>query len=222
MVVGKQEEPETREITEVLEQLKDHPELFNEKLIPLIQPAMRRIARRHLQGERAGVSVRTDSLVGEAYERLVKAKMDWKNRAHFLACTSNVMRQVLIDRARRYGAVVRGSGVEHLVPEDIAQPTAMALEDVLTVHHALVKLQKIDPVKAKIVHLKFFGGLKVEEIAEVMKLGRTTVNDHYRIARACLRLELGGSKKSSPSGLFSPRLRIRGRRVNTDRKDSPP
>ena len=188
------EEPETHRITEILGRLQDHPELFNDKLMPLIYPAMKRVAQRRMRGERSEVTVRPTSLVGEAYERLVRSRMDWKNRAHFLACASNAMRQILIEHARRYKAVKRGSNVEHKVPDDIAEAATIALEDVLAVHNALVKLNRLDPVKAKIVHLKFFGGLTVEETAEVMKLSRTTVNDNFRLARAWLLRELTGQK----------------------------
>lgn len=190
MAIQYQEAPETHEVTQVLHDLRDHPELFNDRLFPLLYTAMKRIAQRQMRGERAGGTLQATALVNEAYMRLVKSKPDWQNRAHFLACASNAMRRILIDYARKRGAARRGAELEHVVLDEIAAPKSVTPKYLLALDAALLRLDEVDPVKARIVHLKFFGGLTMDEIAQVMKMGLTSVKQHYRLARAMLRREL--------------------------------
>lgn len=190
MSVSEQREPETHKITQALHELRDQPDLLNERLFPLVYAAMKRIAQRHMRGERNAVTLQATVLVNEAYIRLVKSKPDWQNRAHFLACASNAMRQILIEHARKRSAQRRGSGAEHVVLDEIAQEDGLPIEYVLTLHTAMTRLDVLDPTKAKIVHLKIFGGLTMEEIAHVMRLGLTSTKEHYKLARAWLRREL--------------------------------
>jgi len=190
MAVNEYREPETHKITQALQYYRDQPDLLNERLFPLVYSAMKRIARRQMRGERSAVTLQPTVLVNEAYIRLVRSKPDWQNRAHFLACASNAMRQILIEHARRRKAQRRGGGAEHVILDDIAQDGGLPVEYVLTLHAAMTRLHAIDPTKAKIVHLKVFGGLTMEEIAHVMRLGLTSTKEHYRLARAWLRREL--------------------------------
>ena len=191
MAVNYHEDPETHEVTLALHELRDQPDLLNQRLFPLVYSAMKRIARRQMRGERPDATMQPTALVNEVYIRLVKSSPDWQNRAHFLACASNAMRQILIEHARRRRALRRGGDAERVVLDEVADPGGgMSVEYVLTLNAAMLKLQAVDPLKAKIVHLKFFGGLTMEEIAHVMKQGLTSTKEHYRLARAWLKRDL--------------------------------
>jgi RNA polymerase sigma-70 factor, ECF subfamily len=192
MAIKQSDDPETHEITQVLHELRDRPELINERLFPLLYTAMKRIARRQMRGERVNATLQPTALVNEAYIRLVKSQSGWQNRAHFLACASNAMRQILIEYARKRMALRRGAKVEHVVLEDIPETKGISPEYLLALDAALLKLQAVDPIKAKIIHLRFFGGLSMEEIAKVMKLGLTSTKEHYKLARAWLQRDLSG------------------------------
>jgi len=188
----KDHEPESHEVTQVLRELRDRPELFNERLLPLVHTAMRRIARRQMKGERVNATLQPTALVNEAYMRLVKSKPDWQNRAHFLACASNSMRNILIEAARKRDAKRRGAGAEHVVLDEVPDSKAVSIENVLLVDEALQRLRTADPLKAQIIHLKYYGGLTMEEIAHVIGLGLTSTKEHYRLAFARLKREMLG------------------------------
>ncbi|HVU44874.1 MAG TPA: ECF-type sigma factor [Terracidiphilus sp.] len=190
MAVNLHEDPETHEVTLALQELRNQPDLLNERLFPLVYSAMKRIARRQMRGERQDVTLQPTALVNEVYIRLVRSKPDWQNRVHFLACASNAMRQILIEHARKRRALRRGGDAQRVVLDEVAEPDGMSVEYVLTLNAAMLRLQAIDPTKAKIIHLKFFGGLTMEDIAHVMKMGLTSTKEHYRLARAWLKREL--------------------------------
>ena len=175
---------DTVEITQVLNQLRDRPELLHERLFSLLYPSLRKIARKQLSAEGSARTLQPTALVNEAYMRLRTAEPDWQNRAHFLACAANAMRQVLVDYARRRISRKRGSGQEALPLDEFIAAQPVSLEDVLTVHLALEKLRRIDPLKAQLLELRFFGGLTIEESAQVLGIGLTATKDHFRMARA--------------------------------------
>jgi len=164
---------------------------FNE-LLPLIYGELRRIAARHLRQERVGHTLQPTALVHEVYLRLVDQRhVDWKDRAHFFGAAAQVMRRILIDHARRHRAGKRGDGLP-CVPLD--QALELAVCDgisVLALDHALDRLARFDEDLARIVELRAFGGLTIEEAACVLNVSPTTAKREWRTAKAWLTRELG-------------------------------
>ena len=181
---------EAQQVTIVLRELRDRPELFNERLVPILYQVMKQLARKHLRGEREAHTLQPTVLVHEAYIRLVRSEQDWQNRAHFLACASNVMRQILIDYARKRIAAKRGSGAVKVELEDYAVGEGLPLDTILAVNQALDRLKVLDPVKEELVRLRFFGGLTIAEAAKVAGIGLTTAKEHFRSAQAWMNREL--------------------------------
>jgi RNA polymerase sigma factor (TIGR02999 family) len=190
--MDRQEALDSCEITRVLKELRHQPQLLRERLFPLLYDSMRQIARRQMRAERHARTLQPTALVHEAYIRL--ANSDWESRAHFLACASNVMRQILVDCARRRISRKRGAGLEPVTFNDFAAARPVSLEDILTVDMALVRLRQIDFVKAELLQLKFFGGMTMAESTSVMGLGLTAAKEHFRLAKAWLNRELSRKK----------------------------
>jgi RNA polymerase sigma-70 factor, ECF subfamily len=164
-----------------------------EKLTPIVYDELRRLARRHMKGERPGHSLQTTELANEAYMRLVDYKrMQWQNRAHFFAVSSQLMRRILVDHARRHN-LKRGGGVQHVSLEQAAVLVADEDTDMVALDDALNTLARIDPRKVQVVEMRFFGGLSVEEIAEVLKVSTVTVKRDWSTARTWLYRELTGT-----------------------------
>jgi RNA polymerase sigma-70 factor (ECF subfamily) len=163
-----------------------------EKLAPIVYDELRRLARHYMRQERPGHSLQTTALVNEAYLRLVDYKrMRWNNRAHFFAVSAQLMRRILVDHARRHN-LKRGAGVQHVSLEDTAVIGAGRVEDLVTLDDAMQALGRMDPRKARVVELRFFGGLNVEETAEVLKVSPVTVMRDWSTARAWLYREMSG------------------------------
>ena len=160
-------------------------------LLPLVYDELRRLAAAYLRRERPGQTIQATALVHEAYLRLLKDKPDrWQNRAHFCAIAAHSMRQILIERARARGALKRG-GVQARVTLDEGLLAADSPHiDLLALDEALQRLEAIDPEQARLVELRFFGGLTIEEAAEAMNISAATVKRHWTIARAWLAREL--------------------------------
>jgi RNA polymerase sigma-70 factor, ECF subfamily len=165
-----------------------------QQLTPRVYRELRRMAGRLLQNERPGHTLQSTDLVHEAYLRLVNAReVDWQHRAHFFAISANLMRRILLDRARRRAAAKRGGKGEPLNLDktvDLAQTQA---REVLALDDALNALAEVDPRKARIVELRFFGGLSVKETAEVVKVSSETVMRDWKLARAWLLTELSNA-----------------------------
>ena len=166
-----------------------------ERLIPLVHQELHRIARRCMAGEAAGHSLQATALVNEAYIRLVDGKsVQWHDRAHFLAVSARVMRHILVDhaRARRYqkrgGLAAKVSFDEALVVTDEPSVDLVALDD------ALQALAKFDERKSRVVEMRFFGGLSVEETAAALKVSPATVMGDWRLAKAWLKREMRGDR----------------------------
>jgi RNA polymerase sigma-70 factor, ECF subfamily len=163
-----------------------------EKLTPIVYAELHRPAQRHMNGERAGHSLQTTALVNEAYMRLVDYKrMQWQNRAHFFAVSAQVMRRILIENARRHN-VKRGAGVEHVSLEEAAMVGGDLAMDLVAVDDAMNSLARLDARKARVVEMRFFGGLSVEETAEVLQVSAVTVMRDWSSAKAWLYRELAG------------------------------
>ena len=162
-------------------------------LLPLIQRELNRIARRHLGHERQNHSIQPSSLVQEAFLRLLPDRdVEWQNRAHFFAVASTVMRHVLVDHARQRSRAKRGGAAVH-VPVDVAAILSPGqIEEVVAIDLALQRLAAVDERKSRVLEMRFFGGLSVEETAEALGVAPNTVTRDWNFARAWLRRELGG------------------------------
>src|SRR5262249_5410571 len=144
------------------------------------------------KGERPGHSLQTTALVNEAYMRLVDYKrMQWQNRAHFFAVSAQLMRRILVEHARRHN-LKRGGGIPHVSLEETAVVGGDADADMVALDKAMNGLARLDPRKVQVVEMRFFSGLRVEEIAEVLKVSPITVKRDWRAARAWLYRELTG------------------------------
>ena len=150
----------------------------------------RTLARRYLDRESPGHTLQPTALVNEVYLKLVdQTQVDWKGRTHFFAIGAQVMRRVLVDHARCRGRVKRGGGLQRAAL-DVSLISARSAADVLAVHEAIEDLAQLDPRQARIVELRFFGGLSVAEVAEVLGLSRRTVEAEWTMIRAWLRRRL--------------------------------
>jgi RNA polymerase sigma factor (TIGR02999 family) len=168
-------------------------------LIPLVEGELRRIAHRYMGGERKGHTLQTTALVNEAYLKLVdEAQVGWQNRAQFLAVAARLMRHILVDHAREVRADKRGGGA-HLLPLDEGLDFAPAKSVALVaLDDALEALAGFDPRKARVVELRYFGGMTVDETAEVLGVHPDTVARDWRLAKAWLQHEL--SPKGANAG----------------------
>jgi RNA polymerase sigma factor (TIGR02999 family) len=164
-----------------------------EKLTPLVYEELRRLARRYMGREQAGHPLQSTALVHEAYVRLIDAsQVQWQNRAHFFAISANLMRRILVDFARSQNNQKRGGRVQHVPFEDNAWVSAEHSFDFAALDDALKRLAALDQRKSQMVELRFFGGLTVEETAEVLKVSRRTVLADWSFAKAWLLRELEG------------------------------
>jgi RNA polymerase sigma-70 factor (ECF subfamily) len=189
--------PPHAEVSTLLQAWSDGDQSALEKLVPIVYGELRRLARHYLRNERSGHSLQTTALVNEAYLRLVDYKrMRWNNRAHFFAVSAQLMRRILVDHARGHN-LKRGAGVQHLSLDGTAVVCAGRSDDLVALDDAMQALGRIDPRKAQVVELRFFGGLNVEETAEVLRVSAVTVMRDWSTARAWLYREMSGS--SSPT-----------------------
>jgi RNA polymerase sigma factor (TIGR02999 family) len=162
------------------------------QLLPLVYAELRRIAARQLRGERANHTLQPTALVHEAYLRLVdQRQVDWQNRAHFFGVAAQVMRRILVDHARRHSASKRGEGVPCMSIDEAREVAASNEMPVLALDQALDRLEKIDSDLARIVELRAFGGLTIEEAAHVLNVSPSTAKREWRTAKAWLGRELG-------------------------------
>lgn len=185
--------PEWSETTQLLRAWADGDSQALHKLTPRVYTELRRIASRFIRNEQPGRTIQTTALVHEAYLKLIDVdNVSWQHRAHFFAVAAQIMRRILLDRARRRIASKRGGAALHLrVDDGIAIGTERARE-IIQLDDALNALTAIDPRKAQVIELRFFAGLSVEETAEVLKVSPDTVLRDWRLARAWLLAELGG------------------------------
>ncbi|HKE28311.1 MAG TPA: ECF-type sigma factor [Bryobacteraceae bacterium] len=162
------------------------------KLTPIVYAELRRLARRCLRGEHPDHSLQTTALVNEAYVRLVDYKrMQWHDRAHFFAVSAQLMRRILVEHARRRN-LKRGGGIPHVALDEAAIVGAAPDTEAgfIALDHALNKLGKLDARKVQVVEMRFFGGLSVEETAEVLKVSTVTVKRDWKIAKLWLYRQL--------------------------------
>ena len=176
-----------QEITHLLLKWSNGDSSALEQLIPMVYPELRRIARRYMGREKSQHTLQTSALINEAYLRLVDQQaVEWQDRAHFFAVAAQVMRHILIDHARRYQYRKRGGGAIRVDLDDVTVTSQERAAEFLALDGALSELFKIDPRKSRIVELRFFGGLTVEETAQVLEISAITVKREWRSARAWL------------------------------------
>lgn len=188
--------PEQSSVTELLvASHKGDPEALN-KLLPLVYDELRRVAERYLRRERPDHTLQATALVHEAYLRLVDQNVPWQNRAHFFGIAAEMMRRILIDHARGVQAAKRGSGGIKLPLDDVINLSDERAADLIVLDEALKALSEIDPQKSRIVELRFFGGLSIEETAEVMGLGTATIIRQWKFAKAWLYSEVSKTATS--------------------------
>jgi RNA polymerase sigma-70 factor (ECF subfamily) len=189
---GSAGEPGSGDVSSLLQAWSDGDQQALALLTPIVYDELRRLAHRYMKRERAGHSLQTTALVNEAYLRLLGyRRMRWQDRAHFLAVSAQAMRRILVDHARRHN-VKRGARAEH-VPLD-AEPVICPnrSDEFVALDEALNALAERAPRKAQVVELRFFGGLSVEETAEVLHVSAITVMREWKSARAWLYRELAG------------------------------
>jgi RNA polymerase sigma factor (TIGR02999 family) len=163
-----------------------------ECLTAIVYEELRRLAHYYMQRERPGHTLQTTALVNEAYIRLVHYKrMQWQDRAHFFAVAAQVMRRILVDHARSQN-IKRGAGVLHIALDEIAVVSGDQTGDLVALDDAMNALARLDPRKVQIIEMRFFGGLSVEETAEVLQVSPATVRRDWSIAKFWLYRELGG------------------------------
>jgi RNA polymerase sigma-70 factor (ECF subfamily) len=176
-----------QEVTQLLGDWRSGNERALEKLIPLVQPELRRLAHHYMSRERAGHTLQTTALLDEAYLLLTDpTKPLWQNRTHFFAAAAQLMRRIMVDHARERQALKRGSDAMKVNLDEAALVTKTRSEELLALDEALERLAVQDPRKSQIVELRYFGGLKVEEAAELLKLSRRTVEREWNMAKAWL------------------------------------
>jgi len=161
------------------------------ELIPIVYKELRTLARRQLRGERADHSLQPTALTHEAFLRLFGTRqVGWQNRAHFFAVASQLMRRILVEHARKRLAAKRGGQPTRVELEDAHQPSEAVDVDLVALHEALNQLETIDERQSRIVELRYFGGLSVEETAEVLGMSEATVKRDWRVAKLWLRRAL--------------------------------
>jgi RNA polymerase sigma factor (TIGR02999 family) len=180
-----------QEVTQMLVDWRNGDKQALDRLMPLVYGELRRIASRYMRREREGHTLQTTALVNEAYLRMVgNNSVDWQNRAHFFAVAAQMMRHLLVDHARARGRVRRGADPQQVSLDEAAIVSEQKGEELLALDEALTKLAEIDERKARIVELRYFGGLSSEETAEALGVSEITVKREWLKAKAWLYREL--------------------------------
>jgi RNA polymerase sigma factor (TIGR02999 family) len=174
-------------VTRLLARWKDGDEAALQQLVPIVHAELRRLAQRQMAGEGPGHTLQPTALVNEAYLRLVNLKqMQWQNRAHFFAMSARLMRRILVDFARSRGYQKRGGGAKRVSITQALEVAEGQPTDVVALNDALEALAAVDERKSRVVELRFFGGLSVEETAEVLNVSRETVKRDWKFAKMWL------------------------------------
>jgi RNA polymerase sigma factor (TIGR02999 family) len=187
--------PAQQEVTQLLGEWSSGDKGALDKLIPLVQPELHRLAHQYMSRERAGHTLQTTALLNEAYLLLVdNRKPSWQNRTHFVAAAAQLMRRIMVDHARERHALKRGGGALKVTLDEAALVTETRSEELIALDEALEGLAAQDPRKSQIVELRYFGGLTAEETAEFLKLSLRTVEREWNMAKAWLYRALSGDE----------------------------
>jgi RNA polymerase sigma-70 factor, ECF subfamily len=185
--------PPTHEVTQLLKAWTGGDEQALEKLTPLVYEQLHQVAQRYMAGERSDHTLQTTALVNEVYLRLVDCRqVRWRDRAHFFAVSAQLMRRILVDFARSRGYQKRGAGIAHMSLDEAPSLCHESDANLVALDDALKGLAAVDERGSKVVELRFFGGLSVEETAEVLGVSSDTVLREWRLARAWLLRQLSG------------------------------
>jgi len=188
-------EPSTQEVTEMLVAWSNGDESALERLVPLVHDELHRLAHRYMNREDPGHMLQTTALVNEAYLRLVDSShVRWQNRAHFFAVSAQLMRRILVDFARSRNYLKRGGNAVQVSLDKVLAITPEQDPDAVALDEALNALAAIDERKSRVVELRFFGGLNIEETAEVLKVSPDTVMRDWRLAKVWLLRQLSAEK----------------------------
>jgi RNA polymerase sigma factor (TIGR02999 family) len=181
---------QAHQVTQLLIDWNNGDKAAVDKLMPVIYVELRALAARYLSKERVGHTLQPTALVHEAYLQLVEtSRVNWQNRAHFFGAASRLMRHILVDHARSHQAAKRGAGLKVSISDEMAATQPREL-DLVALDDALNLLAELDPQQSRIVELKFFGGLSIEEIAEALSISPATVKRHWASAKAWLNRQL--------------------------------
>jgi RNA polymerase sigma factor (TIGR02999 family) len=187
-------EPSSSEITQLLHAWRGGDQLALQRLTPVVYEELHRMARHYMARERDGHTLQTTALINEVYLRLVKVKeVQWQDRAHFFAVSAQLMRRILTDFARSHGYQKRGGGARPVPLDEACLASAEPGVDLVALEQALTRLGETDARKSRVVELRFFGGLTVDETAEVLQISGETVMRDWSVARAWLLRELDRS-----------------------------
>ena len=188
--------PDSVDVTILLNRIGSGDATAPEELLPLVYNELKRLASGYMGNERDGHTLQTTALVHEAYIRLVDWKSaGWQNRAHFFAVAAQMMRKILIDHARKHAAEKRGSGVKMIALDDAVSFATERDINLFALDEALTRLDAFDERQCRIIELRFFGGLTIEETAEVMKLSPATIKNEWTMARTWLYTQLKNGAK---------------------------
>ena len=190
--------PPPHDVTQLLIAWSNGDHAAREQLMSVVYEELHRLARRYMRNESPGHTLQTSALVNEAFIRLVDQKnVHWQNRSHFFGIAAQMMRRILVDYARSRNYAKRGGGARQVSLDEGLVASEERSAEVVAVHEALEELAKIDPRKAQVVELKFFGGLTIDEVAEVVGVSPATVALDWTMAKAWLRREI--SREASDS-----------------------
>jgi RNA polymerase sigma factor (TIGR02999 family) len=190
--------PSQKQITQMLVDWGNGDEAALERLTPLVYDQLHRLARRYMMRERPGHTLQTSALVNEAFIRLIDWKnVRWQNRAHFFGVSAQIMRRILVDFARSRDYAKRGGGVRNVSLDEAAVIPTERGTDLVALDEALNTLAELDQRQSRVVELRFFGGLSLEEIAEVLRVSVGTVRRDWSLARALLHRELSRTTAST-------------------------
>jgi RNA polymerase sigma factor (TIGR02999 family) len=174
-------------VTQLLINWRNGDKAAFDQLTPLVYAELRRLARCFMRNERSNHTLQTSALINEAYLKLAdQGETNWQNRAHFFAVAAQIMRHILVDHARSYGCEKRGAGAQRVSLDDAQVFSEERAGELVALDEALTTLATVDPRKSRIVELRFFGGLNIDETAEAMDLSPTTVQREWRGAKAWL------------------------------------
>jgi len=190
----------THDVTQLLLEWSNGDQSALDKLVPVVDRELRRLAHHYMSRERAGHTLQTTALVNEAFVRLVNRKsVQWQNRAHFFGIAAQLMRTILVDHARSHACAKRGGGAGKLELDEALAVSQQKAAEVIALDDALNALALIDPQQSRIVELRFFGGLTVEEAAEVLHVSPATIKREWSSAKAWLYRELQPQKGTKTS-----------------------
>ena len=183
-------------VTGLLKAWSDGEEESTDRLLPIVEGELRRIAHRYMRRETNQITLQTSALVNEAYLKLIKQRdVKWENRAHFFALAARIMRRILLNHARDRVAQKRGGNSPHVCLEEANVLSDEKSLELVALDEALARLAEFDKTKSRIIEMRYFGGLTVDETAKVLGIAPATVAAHWRVAKAWLAKEIRGEKK---------------------------